>query len=434
MGNDRQEELRAHFSLPEYRRFWQEVRKKWQSFGRVGRQTIRLPDPTAEECRRIGGLIGQYFEPGKPLLVRMDLVEDRLKSSRWQVGIEVLLPLVTGQPLVSNKQKAAGRISNWEAFCETLGAEVLRAETKRWLLNVRIGSAAGSRTLKMMFEEERDTATEVAKLCVDGLDSLPVWNGKQERLPVFANRLGGDPHALDGDRTAGRLFYAAICEVLQEEAGTASEWKRDVFEKAGLLLDDVSSQVIVQGIEVEPDDPWSSFFAQSRDARVPIVLPFALLQRPIAWKSTPRVYVVENPSVFQCLLDHCPLGKVLPPLVCTSGQLSVAAWRLLQSLAEKGAEIWYSGDLDVKGIEIAIGVSKRFGNRFRSWRMGGEEYDSAPKGVVLSDQQVAMLQGMAPPWDAELVSRITKRKVAIYQESFWDLLLEDLLQEKEHRI
>ena len=67
----------------------------------------------------------------------------------------------------------------------------------------------------------------------------------------------------------------------------------------------------------------------------------------------PAVYVMENPAVFSAILDANDNSR-LPPLVCTSGPLSVAALLLLDELVAAGGILYYSGDFDPEGLQIGV--------------------------------------------------------------------------------
>lgn len=63
--------------------------------------------------------------------------------------------------------------------------------------------------------------------------------------------------------------------------------------------------------------------------------------------------------------------------MCTAGQPSLAAYALLDRLAEAGVEILYSGDFDLPGIFMARGLKMRYGDRLRLWRMEPGDYQQA---------------------------------------------------------
>lgn len=70
--------------------------------------------------------------------------------------------------------------------------------------------------------------------------------------------------------------------------------------------------------------------------------------------------------MFAELVEQAPSGI---PIVCISGQPSVAVLRLLDMAVAAGATIRYSGDFDVKGLQMAISLRKRYGDAWAAWRI-----------------------------------------------------------------
>ncbi len=96
------------------------------------------------------------------------------------------------------------------------------------------------------------------------------------------------------------------------------------------------------------------------------------------------VRICENPVVVAAAADA--LGPSCPPLVCCNGRPSTAVWRLLELLAEGGAEFAYHGDFDWGGAAIAAAVHARIG--WRPWRYDTAAYleaaSSTPRPAVPS--------------------------------------------------
>jgi uncharacterized protein (TIGR02679 family) len=109
-------------------------------------------------------------------------------------------------------------------------------------------------------------------------------------------------------------------------------------------------------------------------------------------------------------------------MVCVEGMLSVAARRLLVSLAEAGVELRYHGDFDKGGIRIANIIIGEIGAR--PWRMSAEEYREA----VARPKRFLPLKGSVPQarWDPYLKDEMERRRVAVHEEKIVDVLVQDL--------
>lgn len=166
----------------------------------------------------------------------------------------------------------------------------------------------------------------------------------------------------------------------------------------------------------------------------PVALPLRTVSHLVPLRVTPpsRIYVMENPSIFEVLLDACEhAGCPLPyPILCTSGQPSLAALRLLDVPASLGAQLYYSGDFDVKGVQIAAGLKERYRERLRMWRMDSRSYLSGlhPNGPRFTEWEVVQLEKMQVSWDEHLTTRMVEQGRKVFQEHFVKGLLRDYVE------
>ena len=146
-----------------------------------------------------------------------------------------------------------------------------------------------------------------------------------------------------------------------------------------------------------------------------------------------RVHVLENPSVFETLVDRLEsTGQISssgPTLVCTAGYLPQPAYRLLDLLMASvpGATLCrYSGDFDPEGLEIASAVLSRYPGRGFPWRLDVADYERGAKSGLLAEEgQLRGLERMAAAFP-ELVAAMRWRGVWVYQEALVEQLFEDV--------
>jgi uncharacterized protein (TIGR02679 family) len=141
------------------------------------------------------------------------------------------------------------------------------------------------------------------------------------------------------------------------------------------------------------------------------------------------VRVCENPVVVAAAADE--LGNRCPPLVCVGGQPSAAGWRLLDLLADGGAEFRYHGDFDWGGIRIATAVRARAIQRqarWQPWRYDRAAYDALAARMSATSSPAAALRGepVVAPWDPDLATIMAHRGLRIEEELSLDALLADL--------
>lgn len=98
-------------------------------------------------------------------------------------------------------------------------------------------------------------------------------------------------------------------------------------------------------------------------------------------------------------------------ILCTSGQLSGAAQRLIRMLCENGTEIYYSGDMDPEGIGIAEHLWRKYPQNIHIWRMAQQDYIDGLSGEEIEESY-----------------KIQKNGKASYQENLLEKLAQDILR------
>jgi uncharacterized protein (TIGR02679 family) len=308
------------------------------------------------------------------------LVEGLLVATERWIGMAI----VTKPEEREHQQKVwASLVSGWrEAIRRPLGDEPidqdLVARLDEWLT-----SASG--WIKGRWRKRPTTIDRSVRRAIEAARMAPGVGTTAEllALPVFAQRVVGNPHALDAGRTAGRLAIAALRarfgESVGHVVGTGAEARAAILDAAGLSMDGVSSRVVTFGLAGP-----HPLFAAAASVHEPLTLTALNLEHvDVVTAPSSIVYVVENPAVFTQIVraltrgDREHSGAPIPSLVCTSGQFGVTAAMLLDRLARGGATIWYSGDFDTAGIYIADRVWRRYPGQCVLWRMTPVDYHVA---------------------------------------------------------
>jgi hypothetical protein len=83
----------------------------------------------------------------------------------------------------------------------------------------RMNTVAGTHGLEWLFTRAKNAPADkqqrqltIIRYVAGLLDQLPIAPSS-ERLALFAQRTGGDPHALDPDRAEGRQFLLALSDI-----------------------------------------------------------------------------------------------------------------------------------------------------------------------------------------------------------------------------
>ncbi|AGL00507.1 TIGR02679 family protein [Desulfoscipio gibsoniae] len=416
------EEMLNYLRQPCFKRLFALTKNKIQSLNGL-RGTVVLDNLTTEEQDLIGGFLGKNCLGLTKVKISLAELDELLKNSPLETGLHAFLEVYWKEKIVTNQEKTQHAKRLWLQFFEQLREKAQTPVSRDWLDRLFQGSGNGYRTLLALYRQNCKKAANDASITVKALDYLAGHRGQSIRIPVFATLLTGDPHALDSDNAIGRLLFHGLLHYLDiPETDYTAEGKRALFREAGLLDDDISSSVAVAGLQVRPEDLRFAVFDCANAAASPLILPLRFLETKTLWQPGRNIYVVENPAVFSTFLDTCPAAS-LPPLVCGSGQPSVAALTLFDQLVEAGCTIYYSGDFDVKGLEIATRLAQRYHINFRAWCYDSETYLSVASGKRIPAKEINSLLKLAVPWDEHLTARMVERKLYVYQEAFIGKLL-----------
>ena len=99
--------------------------------------------------------------------------------------------------------------------------------------------------------------------------------------------------------------------------------------------------------------------------------------------------VVENPAVFTEIARRLENKKI--PLICTYGQVKLAGIVLIRMLSKNCKTIFYSGDIDPEGIQIADKLKKRFPDKIELIGFDEEIYYKNLSDVTLSEERLTKL-------------------------------------------
>ncbi len=426
-------------------RILERMREKYIEVGDVGGQIV-VEESTINERRELASFLGKAPFHGTTLRVRLRDVDAALRQSGFACTLpEVLHAFLPDQPLVTRKEQRAAHATYqadfWTALQTTVSQVATGTRGYLWLTQGRHGVEWLYTRYKNISKDEQEQQLQVIQRVTRALNELPSPD-KPERLALFAQRISGNPHALDTDTGAGRLFLFALSDLAHnrenipgdeaEHEELAPRLSQDrmqelrLYADVGLRVDTISSSVAVFNL-VKAVDAHGQIDAllQVAGERV-LLLP---LRQVVEWQSivpaNNRIYVCENPQVFEEIVEHHKHGGTSPTLVCTSGWPSVAALMLLDLLLAQSSdnELYYSGDFDLKGLQIAAYLIERYPERCHLWHFDSDAYGTALHhgGVPALPKELAMLSTL-PTMFAALVRKMQEKSMWAYQEGITQLL------------
>lgn len=300
-----------------------------------------------------------------------------------------------------------------------------------WLEEVLLQKDAnGYRHLMQQHKTSPEQLRTMLPMVLLAADSLPTYENRWERLPIFAAHITGDPHYFDEGTWCFKMLTMFIIwrfKIKREDSLAEPEWRNQVLFQAGILKDALSNVTIAYGLHGSRQGVLHQGIEGFFQMREPLYLTLQTLGAldQIHSEGQSVVYVLENPAVFSALVEQFPTICA----VCANGQPRLATLVLLDKLSEHSL-LYYAGNFDPEGLVIAQNLKKRYQDRLIFWAYDQAHYHRNRSSVILSDERLHKLNAIEEPALLPIKEAILFHGYAVYQEKMLTVYAEDLEQTK----
>ncbi|MCF2639536.1 DUF2399 domain-containing protein [Fusobacterium varium] len=405
-----------------YKNIFQQMREKWRSYGKISGNII-LNNPTLEEREAIKKFLG-IVSDNKKIKFKMSDFEKGLKESRFNnVELIELLEEYFQEKIIYQKEEKKFIEEERIRFFENIRAK-LKVES---LYNKEIEKLLDTIILEKsyLFKYGEDNF-ETERMIFLSLKAVNYLSNLDERIKIaiLGAEIAKSPHYFDRGSIAGNFLIYLLCLLFDIEETKGAENILEVYYKANIEVDSVSNYVACFGIrlytKLEEHGAYSEFIKNSEEYLVTLSNLSKIVK---ADSDNKKVFIVENQMVFSYLCE-CFKNRNIS-ILCTSGQLKTAALILIDMLCEAGCKIYYSGDFDPEGIEIAEKLIQRDKN-IVPWCFSKENYKISISENIISDERLKKLDKIENTYFKELIEEIKIEKKAGYQELLLDKMLKDI--------
>jgi uncharacterized protein (TIGR02679 family) len=349
--------------------------ERFKRDGTLGKASVKLEAADLYALRRLTGQNSSQLD--------LAVLDAALRSSIYAVSLEDVLSALNAAPIIIKREVR----TQFETDYAALIANVTNLEWQDLLAS----KSSSANVLRRALKDDAKSAQTALEFVQIALEQLGT------RKPILASRVTGNAHGFDKNQLAGRLLDAALQDLNLEPP----------------MRDGVSSSVLIANLR-------GTAWLDALEHRA-VWLPWREVQTLETVKSvTGRVMIVENPSVFEALLE----AQTLETLICTSGQLSAANMALLKRF-DQNTEFWVSCDFDLGGLRIASRIQKHFPDSFRAWRFDAPDFRIAlerSKGFPLE----AKLESFTPLFP-DLVTAMLETGCGAHHEAILPELLQDVV-------
>lgn len=417
---------------PGFKRIFEGMRKKYLSLGAVG-GTLLLQRLNSQEKQALSGFLRRDYLHNAGAALKLSDFQKALDFTKFKgLRMEEVLMEYFKEELISNSQAQALYAEKRSRFFNTLAEGFGSTPGGAWLQAALSQKGYGYKTLIQRYDSDRNSLSHEISVVCGALNRLPYLRNEKIRLPVFASSIAADPHALDDNTACGQLFMWALTFHTGHAKPESASGRAELLYRAGILIDEVSNWVLCCGLaaygrEGEVHPGWKGF-ADLYEPLQATLLNLSSLSRVAA--PSGRVFVVENPSVFNSILDKTRSQDNRAcrqiSLVCTYGQINLAGLVLLDLLAASCSEIRYSGDFDPEGIIIADKLKSRYGDVLKLWRYSCDDYRAALSDRAPTPSRLKQLESVESPQLLPLAEAVKTQGLCGYQEMILERLTQDV--------
>lgn len=414
-----------YLKTKQVKRLMTELKKKWISNGHLTGK-ITLNNISDEEKRDIEGIMGIHFSNS---LNAKDFESAIIQNSVFgDSNIKEVLELYFGAKLITSKEKKLIKKNEDEFFFESL-RKILddingNEQLYNWLIKMKTNKSFGYITLQRLRKTKPNDTLTICSSVFKGINEI---NQNIYPIAIFASKISGNPHFLDRNSGDGStLFVSILAYIFEEDYPADSKSWYELLEKANLIKDEIAGSLAIYNVQLLKDNTAHQGAYWCYKYKQPFMLAYCNLNDiDKATTDNNIVYVVENEMVFTTLQKEIKDRNIA--LICTSGQPSLTAQKLIELLVKGNNRIFYSGDIDPEGLEICDRLWKKYPNNITPWLMDKNDYLASISNEKVSNQRLSLLDKIENPILKETSILLKENKKAAYQENMISIFIDQLL-------
>ena len=410
------EEFCQYLSDNEFSEFMQLWKKQYEKYGTCKGSIDLVLNDSNREC--ISGLMGKDYYGVDCVHITFRQLQKAILNTKYDnCDFNEVLKMYFNQRVLTNKyrqEQEQMRVQNiFKHFFKQEG------KSKQWIYNTYTNRDSVYIRIVQASKENEQKCINTVCVVMKALNHLPMWENKKENISLFASYHTKNPHAFDKNTFAYYLMMHGIVYFLKVDFPKTNLEQNEILYRAGLYQDGISNYCSVARLQAfnennQPHLGWAGFY----DSYEALNVNMDNLLHIHFITCCDRVYIVENPSVFQALLKKIKKEKIEKiGLVCTNGQLNYSAYILLDILVNSNVEIYYSGDMDPEGLLIADKIKQRYPS-IKLWCYDVRQYEISKSKEQATDQRMHMLDALKDEALIRIGKCISENKNRVgYQEN-----------------
>ena len=400
----------------EFSEFMQLWKKQYEKYGTCKGSIDLILNDSNREC--MSGLMGKDYYGVDCAHITFQQLQKAISNTKYEnCDFNEVLKMYFNHDILTNKNRQEQeqmRIQN--IFKHLLEQE---GKSQQWIHHIYTDHDSVYVRIVQASKENEQKCINMVDVVMKALNQLPMWQDKKENISIFASLHTKNPHAFDKNTFPYYLLMHGIVYFLKVDFPKTNLEQNEILYRAGLYQDGISNYCSIARLQAlnenyQPHLGWTGFY-DSYEA-LNVNMDNLLHIRSIVYCD--RVYVVENPAVFQALLKMIKKEKIEKiGLVCTNGQLNYSAYLLLDILVSSNVETYYSGDMDPEGLLIADKIKQRYPS-IKLWCYDVRHYEISKSKEQAADQRMHMLDALKDETLIRIGKCINENKNRVgYQEN-----------------
>lgn len=389
------QEFNDYLKEGNFNEFMQAWKLQFEKLGTLGGVAIiKLND---ENRLDIENFIGVNTKKNQHLKLSWRKFKQILLKTRYaEVDFVKVLELYFDTELITKKTQQERNHERTEKFFEKLLEENLSVLARQWIEDVLQTKSSVYQDVLKNKDKENQKYKDIL-IITKALDHLPSSDKQQKSLAVFASQMTGNPHAFDQGTSLHFLLTQALIYTSSIMDSTHDHKEPvDYLMRFGLFKEDINNYCSIYGLSAIKDGilhaGWDGFYQHKEAWNVN--LNNVLNVDTIVAKEITGIYIVENPSIFEALVDE--VTKLSKPyaLICSNGQPTQVVYALLDKIEMLDIPMFYAGDFDPEGLLIAQRLLDRY-ETLDLWLYNEDDYRGQFANKKATDRRIKMLSQLS---------------------------------------
>lgn len=419
----------------EFKKILKAIKEKYESYGDF-KGILKIKNPKLEEKNAISGITGESYTT-KDINIKLEKFISAFQNTKFaDIDFLKVMNIYFNEEIVYKKDKEYEERKKRETFFsdiylwhkDTKGGEWLEQEVnngKAYSLIVKEYNNADNKEKKVKLEKELEYV-------IKAINQINVLKEEKEYnpLPIFAAKISGDPHFFDLDKFSGKILIYAMIYLFDEKYPNNAEERAELYLKSGILIDELSNNTAISGLRGIENNKykksWDNFIEEKEYFIVPLA---GVLKIDTIEAERNEIFIFENPAVFSYVFNYFKeKNNIILPMICGYGQIKLSSLIIMDKAVKNGIKLYYSGDIDPEGLQIADKLKKRYGENIKLILYTEEVIEKYSSEVNISEISIKKCESIEDENLKKISEKIKKNKKKCFQEAFLNEIIEKITQ------